>query len=98
MAKSDKEKKKDVVLEEVTEEKLETSENIEVPAAEAEPTPKPEPPKPYIHVDQFLRSARQLYNLNSMQVAGFKARMNGRQYQRDVQVFVDELKQYLNLK
>lgn len=98
MAKSDKEKKKDVVLKEVTEEKSETSENIEVPAEEAKPAPKPEPPKPYIHVDQFLRSARQLYNLNSMQVAGFKARMNGRQYQRDVQVFVDELKQYLNLK
>lgn len=98
MAKSDKGKKKDVVVEEGTEEKLETSENKEVHAAEAEPTPKPEPPKSYIHVDQFLRSARQLYNLNSMQVAGFKARMNGRQYQRDVQVFVDELKQYLNLK
>lgn len=82
------------VKEEVTEEISESSVNIEVEAVE----PKPEPLKPYVHIDTFLQTAVPLFELNSMQATGFKARMNGRHYQRDEQVFVDELKQYLNLK
>lgn len=92
MAKLDKQKD-EVVFEEVTEEISESSENIEVPVEV-----KPEPPKPYIHIDTFLRTATPMFHLNNMQVAGFKARMRGRHYQFDQEVFIQELKQYLNLK
>lgn len=81
------------VLGEVSEEISESSESIEVPVVEA---PKPKPP--LIHVDMFLRSAAKLYSMSPMQVAGFKARMNGRAYQYGTEVFEQELKQYLNLK
>lgn len=90
MAKPDKENQ---VIDEVPEKVSESSENIEAPV-EAQP----EPPKQYIHVDQFLLTAVPLYGLNNMQAAGFKVHMTGRHYQYDVQVFVQELKQYLNLK
>jgi hypothetical protein len=91
MAKKDQEK---FVKEEVSEEISESSDNKEVKA----PEPKPEPLAPYVHIDTFLQTAVPLFKLNRMQTVGFKARMNGRHYQRDEQVFVDELKKYLNLK
>ena len=82
------EKKKKAVKREEPEKVSESSKNKEK---------QPEPVKPYIHIDTFLQTATALYNLNRMQVAGFKARMNGRQYQTDEQVFLQELKKYLNL-
>lgn len=93
MAKMDKDKT-EAVLEEVTEEISEPSENIEVPAEEKPVTQ----PQQYIHIETFLRTAIPMFKLNNMQVAGFRARMNGRQYQYDIEVFLQELKQYLNLK
>lgn len=83
------EKKDEAILEEVPEKNSESSENIEV---------QPEPPKPLVHIDQFMNTAKQLYNLNNMQIAGFKVYMQGRHYQYDQEVFLQELKKYLNLK
>lgn len=57
-----------------------------------------EPVKPYVHVDTFLQTAVQMFDMSNMQAAGFKARMSGRHYQTDEQVFLDELKQYLGLE
>lgn len=54
-------------------------------------------PKPYIHIDTFLQTAIQLYGLSRVQVAGFKAHMEGKHYQQDEMVFVKELKAYFNL-
>ena len=84
---AEKESKK--VIKEVSDKKSESSENKEV---------KPEPVRSYIHIDTFLLSAVPMFGLNNMQAAGFKARMSGRHYQYDEQVFLQELKQYLNLK
>jgi len=68
------------------------------PETEVAPTPAPTPPKSYVHIDTFLQTAVPLFNMSRVQAAGFKMRMNGRAYQKDEQVFVDELKAYLNLK
>lgn len=86
---ADKEKPKKVVAE-VSEEISESSDNKKATAVEA--------PKPYIHIDTFLQTAIPLLGVSRIQAAGFKARMNGRHYQTDEQVFLTELKQYLNLK
>lgn len=59
---------------------------------------KPEPIKPYVHIDTFLQTAIPYYGLSKVQAQGFKARMSGKHYQRDEQIFVEELKAYLNLK
>lgn len=55
-------------------------------------------PKPYVHIDTFLGTAIPFFGLTKVQAQGFKARMNGKHYQTDEQVFVRELKAYLNLK
>lgn len=80
--------------------KEETKEETKVTKAPKEPVKKKKPKKlkPYVHIDTFLNTAVPLYELNNMQAQGFKNRMNGRHYQRDEQIFVDELKKYLNLK
>lgn len=78
---------------EVSAEKTESSENKTVKKAK-----EVEPVKPYVHIDTFLQTAVQLYDINNMQKAGFKALMNGRHYQTDEMVFLNELKQYLGLK
>jgi len=57
-----------------------------------------EPIKPYVHVDTFLQTAVPMFGMSSMQAAGFKALMNGRHYQTDETVFLNELKQYLGLE
>ncbi len=57
-----------------------------------------EPIKPYVHVDTFLQTAVPMFNMNNMQAAGFRALMNGRHYQTDEKVFLNELKQYLGLE
>ncbi|AEW47222.1 hypothetical protein BCP78_0215 [Bacillus phage BCP78] len=80
-------------LEEVSVEKTESSDNKQVKKAK-----EVEPVKPYVHIDTFLQTAVQLYDINNMQKAGFKALMNGRHYQTDEMVFLNELKQYLDLK
>lgn len=54
--------------------------------------------KPYVHIDTFLKTAIPIYKMTSMQAQGFKSLMNGRHYQREERIFIDELKKYLNLK
>ncbi|AYJ76256.1 hypothetical protein [Bacillus phage BM-P1] len=56
------------------------------------------PLKPYVHIDTFLKTAIPMFGMSRVQAAGFKAKMIGKQYQRDEQIFVDELKAYLNIK
>jgi hypothetical protein len=56
------------------------------------------PPKPYIHIDTFLQTAIPMYNLSGVQAAGFKAKMNGKHYQRDEKVFIKALKEHFNIK
>lgn len=70
----------------------------EEPKQEEPEQKKPEPIKPYVHIDTFLQTALPYYGLSRMQAQGFKARMQGKHYQRDEQIFVEELKAYLNLK
>lgn len=77
-----------------------------VPKVEDKPTkeePKKAPKKtakkkPYVHIDTFLQSAKGYFGVTNVQAQGFKSRMNGEHYQRDEQIFIDELKKYLNIK
>lgn len=86
----------------VTEEKKKkvTTDKEKTTTKKKKPVPKKEPKviKPYVHIDTFLQTAIPLFGLTNIQAQGFKSRMNGRHYQRDEQVFVEELKKYLNLK
>jgi len=59
---------------------------------------KPKPIKPYVHIDTFLQTAIEVFDISNVQAQGFKAKMRGNHYQRDEKVFVEELKKYLNLK
>ena len=61
----------------------------------AENTPLPQP---YTHINTFLQTAVPLYNLSNVQAAGFKAKMQGKHYQRDEKVFIDALKKHFNIK
>lgn len=95
--------RKDEIVEEMSDKNSESSDKAETKAKAskskaAKPTPQPAPIKPYVHIDTFLQTAIPLFNLSKPQAAGFKALMNGRHYQRDEQVFVDELKKHLNIK
>lgn len=58
------------------------------------------PPAPvsYTHIDTFMQTAAPMYNLSSVQVAGFKAKMQGKHYQRDQKVFIDALKEHFNIE
>lgn len=77
----------------------ESKKDVKEETKKAKSVPKqPTPIKPYIHVDTFLKTAIPLFGMSNVQAAGFRALMNGRQYQRDEQVFVDELKAYLKIK
>lgn len=80
---------------------VEKEEEVEEPKEEEEaeeaPLQEVKPPK-YYHVDQFLQTAIPMFGLNAMQARGFKSRMQGRQYQTDMFVFMGELKKYLNIK
>lgn len=100
MAENKKEKKNEKISDKKLELKLEleTESSNKKDNVKQKPVYEPEPIKPYIHIDTFLQTAIPLFGLNRMQAAGFKALMNGRHYQTDEQVFVDELKKYLNLK
>lgn len=75
-------------------EKIQEVEEIE--EVKSAPT-EPEPVKPYINIDTFLQTAMVTYDMSRMQVVGFKVYMAGRHYQYDEQVFVDELKKYLEI-
>jgi hypothetical protein len=97
MAEIEKSKVNDEVSENISETSENKKEEIKPKKSKAADK-KPEPPKPYVHIDTFLQTAVPMYGLNSMQAQGFKARMNGRHYQTDEQVFLKELKAYLNLK
>ncbi|UJH95565.1 hypothetical protein [Bacillus phage vB_BtM_BMBsp2] len=57
-----------------------------------------EPIKPYVHVDTFLQTAVPMFGMSNMQAAGFRVIMEGRMYQTDENVFLDELKKYLDLE
>jgi hypothetical protein len=63
-------------------------------APKEEPKPRKKL-KPYVHINDFLSSAKHVYSLNSMQVSGFKAYMAGEHYQRGEAVFRERLEQYL---
>lgn len=82
----------------IKEEKEEEVKEPEVEPLDVPPLAQPIKPPKYYHVDQFLQTAIPLFGLNNMQARGFKARMRGRQYQEDMNVFVNELKQYLNIQ
>lgn len=90
---------KEIKQEKVNVKKSESSDKVEKKAVPKKaPKEAPKKIKPYVHIDTFLQTAVPLYGLNNMQAQGFKNRMNGRHYQRDEQIFVDELKKYLKLK
>lgn len=48
-----------------------------------------------IHIDTFLATAKVIYNLNTLQIAGFKAYMTGKFYQNKDEDFVPYLNKYL---
>lgn len=87
---------------ETSENKTESSDSkVEPKREKAKATPKnkqQKPFKPYVHIDTFLQTAIPYFGLSNVQAAGFKAHMNGRHYLQDEQIFVEELKKYLNLK
>lgn len=90
------------VVEELPSEEAETEVEVEEEPKEEEKIEEapPEPVKPpkFYHVDVFLQTAIPMFGLNAMQARGFKASMQGRQYQTDMQIFVNELKKYLNIQ
>jgi hypothetical protein len=49
----------------------------------------------YVSVDTFITTAKVLYKMSNLQVAGFKAYMTGRQYLRSDMDFVPYLEKYL---
>lgn len=51
--------------------------------------------EPMVHIDDFLGLATDMYELNTMQQAGFKAYMIGKQYLSDMEAFVPYLDRYL---
>lgn len=51
--------------------------------------------KPMVHISEFLGAASEVYDLNTMQQAGFKAYMTGKQYLTDLEAFVPYLNRYL---
>lgn len=48
-----------------------------------------------VHVEQFLGTAKYLYEMDSMQENGFKGFMQGQQYQPTEKDFVPYLEKYL---
>lgn len=48
-----------------------------------------------VHVDTFLETARVLYDLTNLQVAGFKGYMQGNFYQVEDKDFIPYLEKYL---
>ncbi|AHN66557.1 hypothetical protein Bcp1_080 [Bacillus phage Bcp1] len=71
---------------------------VEKEVKEVKQATEVEPIKPYVHVDTFLQTAVPLFGMSTMQAAGFKVIMEGRHYQTDETVFLNELKQYLGLE
>lgn len=51
--------------------------------------------KPMVHIDDFIGLATEIYDMNSMQQAGFKAYMTGKQYLTDTEAFIPYLERYL---
>lgn len=51
--------------------------------------------KPMVHIDDFVGLATEVYGLNTMQQAGFKAYMTGKHYLSDMEAFVPYLEKYL---
>lgn len=94
--------KKDVKAEEISEhsenrEMKEKSRKAEDQKPEAKAEEQKPQPKPYIHIDTFLKTAVPMFGLTSVQAAGFKAKMNGQQYQHDEKVFLEKLKEHFNI-
>lgn len=54
-------------------------------------------PLHYIYVDEFLETAKYLYPLNKVNIAGFKAHMVQKPYQTSMKAFQVELEKYLGL-
>lgn len=49
----------------------------------------------YVHIDVFLATAKVIFNLHAYQVAGFKAFMTGKHYQKRDTDFIPFLEKYL---
>ena len=61
-----------------------------------EPEKKVTPaPKPLVHVGEFIDSITPMYNLNTIQQAGFRASMAHDQYKEALDDFVPYLDKYL---
>lgn len=52
-------------------------------------------PKPLVHVSEFIAAITPIYNLTSLQRAGFNAYMGNDQYKEDLNDFVPFLDKYL---
>lgn len=55
-------------------------------------------PVGYVHIDVFLDSAKEVFNLHTYQVNGFKAYMAGQYYKKKDQDFIPYLEKYLGKK
>lgn len=64
----------------------------EVKTKSVEPTPVA---SSYVHIDLFLETARQLYEMNTLEVQGFRAYMTGKHYQKKITDYVPHLEKYL---
>lgn len=70
----------------------------EVTLQEPETATKKEQPvltSGYVHIDVFLNTARVLFQLSQYQVAGFRAYMQGKAYQKTDADFIPYLEKYL---
>lgn len=50
---------------------------------------------PMVHIEDFLGLATEMYEMDKMQQAGFKAYMTGKHYMTDMEAFVPYLEKYL---
>ena len=58
-------------------------------------TEQPAQPSGYVHIDVFLDTAKVIFSLHPYQVAGFKAFMTGKHYQKRDTDFIPFLERYL---
>lgn len=50
---------------------------------------------PMVHIEDFIEIVGGRYGMDTMQKAGFKAYMTGKQYMTDMEAFVPYLERYL---
>jgi len=52
--------------------------------------------EPWVSVDEFLVTAKQMFDMNRVQMAGFKAYMHGKEHLPDERDFLPYIKKYLD--